>query len=108
MKAQRLWRSSLLVAGLLSAGAIAACSGPSGQTTWITPGSTGSSSSGANGAANSGSGSSSGGDAGGSPAVAGAPVPESAGTLVMRRLTYREYDHMVAQLLGDTTSPASG
>ena len=27
---------------------------------------------------------------------------------VMRRLTYREYDHMMTQLLGDTTSPASG
>jgi hypothetical protein len=26
----------------------------------------------------------------------------------MRRLTYREYDHMMTQLLGDTTSPASG
>lgn len=38
----------------------------------------------------------------------GQPLPESAGTLVMRRLTYREYDHMLAILLGDTTSPASG
>lgn len=33
---------------------------------------------------------------------------ESAGPLIMRRLTYREYDHMMTQLLGDTTSPASG
>ena len=35
-------------------------------------------------------------------------MPESAGPMVMRRLTYREYDHMMTQLLGDTTSPASG
>ena len=26
----------------------------------------------------------------------------------MRRLTYREYDHMLADLLGDTTAPAEG
>jgi hypothetical protein len=38
----------------------------------------------------------------------GAVPPESAGTLVMRRLTYREYDHMLADLLGDTTAPAEG
>ena len=38
----------------------------------------------------------------------GPAVAESAGALVMRRLTYREYDHMMTQLLGDTTSPASG
>jgi len=35
-------------------------------------------------------------------------IGESAGPLVMRRLTYREYDHMMTELLGDTTSPASG
>ena len=40
--------------------------------------------------------------------IAGSAAPESAGTMVMRRLTYREYDHMMARLLGDTTSPASG
>jgi hypothetical protein len=38
----------------------------------------------------------------------GTPPAESAGTLVMRRLTYREYDHMLADLLGDTTAPAEG
>src|SRR5690606_37338212 len=38
----------------------------------------------------------------------GAPIAESASTLVMRRLTYREYDHMLAVLLGDTSLPASG
>jgi hypothetical protein len=40
--------------------------------------------------------------------IVGPAVGESAGALVMRRLTYREYDHMMTQLLGDTTSPASG
>ena len=38
--------------------------------------------------------------------ISGTPPAESAGTLVMRRLTYREYDHMLAALLGDTTAPA--
>jgi Protein of unknown function (DUF1592)/Protein of unknown function (DUF1588)/Protein of unknown function (DUF1595)/Protein of unknown function (DUF1585) len=38
----------------------------------------------------------------------GTPPAESAGTLVMRRLTYREYDHMLAYLIGDTTAPAEG
>ena len=41
-------------------------------------------------------------------ATSGTPPAESAGTLVMRRLTYREYDHMLADLLGDTTAPAEG
>lgn len=65
----------------------------------------------------SGTGSSGGGTG---AAGGGTPVPmpqiditqttksESAGPLMMRRLTYREYDHMMTQLLGDTTSPASG
>ena len=38
----------------------------------------------------------------------GTPPAEKAGVLVMRRLTYREYDHMLADLLGDTTAPAEG
>lgn len=41
-------------------------------------------------------------------ATTGTPPPESAGTLVMRRLTYAEYDHMLSDLLGDTTAPAEG
>ena len=41
-------------------------------------------------------------------ATSGTPPAESAGTLLMRRLTYREYDHMLADLLGDTTAPAEG
>ena len=48
----------------------------------------------------------------GGPAVpittTGTPPAESAGTLMMRRLTYAEYDHMLADLLGDTTAPAEG
>jgi hypothetical protein len=40
--------------------------------------------------------------------MTGALMPESAGPLVMRRLTYREYDHVLAELLGDTTAPAEG
>src|SRR5208283_1143265 len=35
-----------------------------------------------------------------------APVPESAGILQMRRLTYTEYDNSLGALIGDTTRPA--
>ena len=42
------------------------------------------------------------------PTKTGMLPPESAGPLLMRRLTYREYDHMMAELLGDTTAPAEG
>ncbi|HVZ89830.1 MAG TPA: DUF1592 domain-containing protein [Polyangia bacterium] len=59
-----------------------------------------------------GSTSGSGGVSGLAPSVpivmTGTPPVESAGTLVMRRLTYREYDHMLAYLIGDTTAPAEG
>ncbi len=96
MKAQELWRSSLLIAGLLSAASIAACSAPTGGTGFMAGSDSPSGANGASGASSGGSG------------IAGAAVAESAGTIVMRRLTYREYDHMVARLLGDTTSPASG
>lgn len=34
------------------------------------------------------------------------PVPESAGAMVMRRLSHREFDHTLRDLLGDTTNPA--
>jgi uncharacterized protein DUF1592/uncharacterized protein DUF1588/uncharacterized protein DUF1595/uncharacterized protein DUF1585 len=117
MKAQELWQSSLLIAGLLSAASIAACSAPTGGGAGFGgPGSMAGpgSSSGANGASSSGSSSGGGtgagsdGGSGAGPAITAAVVPESAGTTVMRRLTYREYDHMMARLLGDTTSPASG
>ena len=122
MKAQELRRSSLLIAGLFSASALGACVGHisgSAQT------GTGAGSGGVGTA--SGSGGGSGGDApsgaaadggganatgsggtGVAIATSGTPPAESAGTLVMRRLTYREYDHMLADLLGDTTAPAEG
>jgi Protein of unknown function (DUF1592)/Protein of unknown function (DUF1588)/Protein of unknown function (DUF1595) len=110
MKAQELWRSSLLIAGLTSAASIAACSAPTNATGWGSggPGSMAGAGSGSSSGANGVSSSSSGGGAGGGSGIAAAAVPESAGTIVMRRLTYREYDHMMARLLGDTTSPASG
>ncbi|HVV16292.1 MAG TPA: DUF1592 domain-containing protein [Polyangia bacterium] len=41
-------------------------------------------------------------------ATTGTPPAEKAGVLMMRRLIYREYDHMLADLLGDTTAPAEG
>ncbi|MES1208679.1 MAG: DUF1592 domain-containing protein [Pseudomonadota bacterium] len=41
-------------------------------------------------------------------ATMGTPPAENAGVLLMRRLTYREYDHMLADLVGDTTAPAEG
>src|SRR5450432_858502 len=122
MKAQELWRSSFLMAGLLSIGAISACTGQVG-------GSTGGGSSQGQGSAGSGSGGATGvttgtGGTGVAPATGGSagtgsptPVPinmigtppaESAGPLPMRRLTLREYDHMLADLVGDTTAPAEG
>jgi hypothetical protein len=36
-----------------------------------------------------------------------APTPEAAGVFVLKRLSNREYNHVVADLLGDTTQPAS-
>ena len=43
----------------------------------------------------------------GSAGITSGPAPaESAGVLLIRRLTNREYDHMLADLLGDTTAPA--
>src|SRR5450432_3436539 len=95
MKARKGWRSSRVIAGVLAAGALSACTGaisePQGGTRMGSP--TGSS--------------------GSEPdhtdiTRTDTVIGESAGPLVMRRLTYREYDHMMTELLGDTTSPASG
>ncbi len=61
------------------------------------------------GGTSSGSGGASSGSGGASQVpitTTGSPPAESAGTLVMRRVTYREYDHMLAYLIGDTTAPA--
>jgi hypothetical protein len=129
MKAQELRRSSLflLMAGLFSAGTLVACVGHIGGSAETgtgggTPGAGGggpsSGSGGTNGGGATGGTTADGGGSnpttgsGGTPGVAivttGTAPAESAGMLVMRRLTYREYDHMLADLLGDTTAPAEG
>ena len=99
------------MAGLLSAAALVACNGQIGGTGAGAPGGgviagTG----GGGGTLPPGSGS--GGGPGSATAVpittTGTPPAESAGTLMMRRLTYPEYDHMLADLLGDKTAPAEG
>ncbi len=128
MKAQELRRSSLFLLGVgsFSALSLLACVGHIGGSAETATG--GGASTGGSGPS-SGAGSINGGGAtgattgdgggvnpttgsGGTPGVAivttGAAPAESAGTLVMRRLTYREYDHMLADLLGDTTAPAEG
>ena len=109
MRAHRLRRSFSEVAGLFFAATLATCNGqigPGSSGGGNTPGSAGKTGTGSNG---SGGGSGTGATG---PAVpittTGTPPAESAGTLVMRRLTYAEYDHMLADLLGDTTAPAEG
>jgi hypothetical protein len=128
MKAQTLWRSSAVLTALLSLGTMGACTGHIGASTGGATGNGGSSSGpGTGSTVGSGAGSTGGGGSsgtgtdggsttatgsGGTSAVpiatTGATPAESAGPLVMRRLTYREYDHMLADLLGDTTAPAEG
>lgn len=108
-------RSSLQIAGLLALSALAACNGQIGATgaghsTGPTDNNGGNGS--GSGAGGGGGGSTTGPGPTGGPAVpittTGTPPAESAGTLVMRRLTYAEYDHMLADLLGDSTAPAEG
>ncbi len=41
------------------------------------------------------------------PPLGGTPTPESAGPMVMRRLTRREYSHILSDLLGDATDPGA-
>jgi hypothetical protein len=124
MKAQEFRRSSFVIAALLSAGSVVACTGHIGGLASGTGGSasgggqTGAGSgsgSGGSGSGTAGSGTADGGGPTGSAGTSGVaivttgtPPAESAGPLVMRRLTYREYDHMLADLLGDTTAPAEG
>jgi hypothetical protein len=85
-----------------------------GGTTSGSGGSGGSATGGAvsgGGGTSSGSGGTSSGSGGTSQVpitTTGTPPAESAGPLVMRRVTYREYDHMLAYLIGDTTAPAEG
>jgi hypothetical protein len=126
MKAPELRSPSLWVLGICLSLIMGACTGNIGGAAGTGSGKGGSSN---GGGANSGSGGSnsggttgngsgatdggiSGTGSGGTSAVqiatTGTPPSESAGTLAMRRLTYREYDHMLAYLIGDTTAPAEG
>ena len=129
MKAQELRRSPLflLTTGLLWAGTLVGCvgrisgsdetgaggggasvSGPtSGSGGLNGGGGTGGASTAAGGASSTGSGGGTS-TAGVAIVTTGTPPAESAGRLIMRRLTYREYDHMLADLLGDATAPAEG
>jgi hypothetical protein len=115
MKAQKLWRSSLLIAALLPAGIVAACSAKLGEPGvgqgMIANGGNANSGGGSSGGTGSGSPGVMPGSAATGPATAvsvptSQPVAESAGQLMMRRLTFSEYDHVLADLLGDTTAPA--
>jgi Protein of unknown function (DUF1592)/Protein of unknown function (DUF1588)/Protein of unknown function (DUF1595)/Protein of unknown function (DUF1585) len=109
MKAQQPWRSSLVIAGLISAGVVASCTGQVASGTGTPGPGQGSAGAGAGAGGAGGSSTTAGPTGGGVPiATTGTPPPESAGTLVMRRLSYPEYDHMLADLLGDTTAPAEG
>jgi len=128
MRPQELRRSSLflLVVGAFSALTLVACTGRIGGSAETGAGGTGNVSGPTSGSGGLGAGSGGAGaataDGGGASATGsggasntgvaivttGTPPAESAGTLVMRRLTYREYDHMLADLLGDTTAPAEG
>lgn len=122
MKAQSLWRSSLKVAAVVPmAMACAGCMGVAGGGD-AAPGSSaspgaGASSVGGNGNLNGNGGSTQqtaggGGDTSSNPMTtvtvqAGKQTPESAGTLVMRRLTYREYAHILNDFFG-TADPTGG
>jgi hypothetical protein len=123
MKAQELRRSSLLITGLFSASTLVACvghisgsaqtgAGGGGSAVGPTSGSggvnVGAAATGTTADGGGASATGSGGTSGVAIVTTGTPPAESAGTLVMRRLTYREYDHMLADLLGDTTAPAEG
>jgi uncharacterized protein DUF1592/uncharacterized protein DUF1588/uncharacterized protein DUF1595/uncharacterized protein DUF1585 len=125
MKAQALWRPSFVIAGLFSAGVIASCTGQINGAVSGGGSGTGNANAPGSGGGNSGSGPGTGGtgttvvsnpmDGGTVAPVATVPIimtgtfpAEGAGTLPMRRLTLREYDHMLADLVGDTTAPAEG
>jgi Protein of unknown function (DUF1592)/Protein of unknown function (DUF1588)/Protein of unknown function (DUF1595)/Protein of unknown function (DUF1585) len=123
MKARKTWQSSPATMALIAAGVVAACTAtvgdphPPSGISGTSSGGTGSSnggagSSGVGGAPSSGSSGAVGSTASNTPfapptpALNGPAVPEGAGVEVMRRLSYPEYDHMLADLLGDTTAPA--
>ncbi len=123
MKARQRLRASLLIA-LLPAGFLTACSGkvslnggtsspPAGSGT-ATGSTTGSGNTTGGGTATGGNtatgmGSSPGGTGPGTSVAVdtgATPTPESAGVLIMRRLNLSEYDNILADLLGDTSTPA--
>jgi hypothetical protein len=75
----------------------------------VTPSGSGATGGPASGSGGSGPGSAAGGTLGGGVILIGpgvTPVAESAGPLVLRRLTHREFNHTIQDLLGDTTNPA--
>jgi hypothetical protein len=124
MKAQKLLRSSLVVAALLPVGLFGACTGNvgPGNPEMSSSGSGNGGSNGSSGAAatgSSGSGSTSGGatssgsSAGTTTSTTMPPIPtalmaESAGVLPMRALTYEEYANILSDLLNNTTDPTLG
>jgi hypothetical protein len=131
MKAQKNWRSSLVIAALLPVVAVAACTGKIGSGGGVSSGGGGGTGSGSGGAVGgtttpgsaAGGGSTQGaaGNAnspgGAATSAAGSAQPpiststmvaESAGQLMMRRLTATEYDNALNDLFGDTTAPAVG
>ncbi len=97
--------------GLLAAGGAAACTRrPVGATPGQPSGTGGVGGQNATGPGLGGSGGLPGNGTGDTAGVGitmdGTPPAESSGVLVMRTLSNREYDHMLADLLGDTTAPA--
>jgi hypothetical protein len=103
--------STTLIAALLGAGAVAACSGPSPDQ--LGGGGSGGSAADPNAAQLPGSGSGGGtsGSGSGSGTGATAPVntnpPGDVGNVTIHRLNAAEYDNTVRDLLGDTTHPSS-
>jgi hypothetical protein len=126
MKSIRLLQSSLVLGAVVAVAGFAACEGSIGGPQGGSAGTQGtgnqdqgssSAVSGGNTSAGSGPASTSG-STGPSAITAGASgslppaatdtlTPESAGTLLMRRLTNTEYNNIMAHLLGDTTQPAA-
>jgi hypothetical protein len=112
MKAQKLLRSSFMIAALVPAGLIGACTakiggggmpgtsggGPEAPGMATSNGGNGGPSTGATAAASAAS---------TMPAIPTAQVAESAGVLPMRALTYKEYANMLADLMG-AADPTAG
>ncbi len=92
------------VGGSAASAMVGGAAGPTAPT--ATGGNAGGLAAGAGGT--SGAGGVSGGIAGSLvPPLGGPPTPESAGPMVMRRLTNREYSHILSDLLADATNPGA-